>query len=514
MTKLRCIVDNVYEQKHNGISTGPAIGGQLRIIIIKKSRPIAIAGLLWATALASASFAAGNHHTYTIQVDKDLTRLQVTAHFATPVTDIAARSSSAAQFLLGAHDCDSGERIATVGRRMATHARGISCLSYVVDLHTAALAERRNRSLARNNIIVSPVVWMWRPPLGGKDDVRVQFQLPDGVQVSVPWRPIEATTHAYLLTSSPQSGSAIAIFGRFDSTVTTVAGSDLRIALLRSATDYDSAAMVDWIRDTANNITLVYGRFPNPAARIVIIPAATRPWRDDLPGVVFGRIVRDGGETVELLIDPRQPMASFQSDWTATHELSHMMLPYLRSEQRWISEGFAQYYQNVLLTRAGHYDEQYAWQKLHDGLERGRSSVPEMSPNEATAADERDSRMKVYWSGTALALMADVELRRRSNGKESLDTVLGQFQRCCLPSARTWTGTELFTKFDSFLDEPVFMNLYQQFADTPGFPDTNPLLEQLGIVLDDGKVRLSGGAQLAEIRAALTARIYTGAPGR
>ena len=29
-----------------------------------------------------------------------------------------------------------------------------------------------------------------------------------------------------------------------------------------------------------------------------------------------------------------------------------------------------------------------------------------------------DNRMRVYWSGAALALMADVELRRRSGGAE------------------------------------------------------------------------------------------------
>jgi len=496
------------------MSPGCVVDGQLRPSITKSFLRAAIAGLTWATVFASASFAAGNHHNYTIRVDADLHRLHVTARFALPVTDIAARSSTAERYLLAAHDCDSGERIKTAGRRMTTHDAGISCLSYGVDLRKAAQADRRNRSLTPDNIIVSPIVWMWQPRLDGQDEIRVQFQLPDALQVSVPCRPIESTAHEYLLTASPQSGFAIAIFGRFDSTVMHVAGSDLRLALLRSATDYDTAAMVDWIRDTANNIALVYGRFPNPAARIIIIPTAKRRWRGDLPGVIFGRVVRDGGETVELLIDPRQPIESFHSDWTATHELSHMMLPYLRRDHRWSSEGFAQYYQDVLLTRAGRYEEQYAWQKLYDGLERGRSSVPDMSPNEATGADERNSRMKVYWSGTALALLADVELRGRSNGKESLDNVLDQLQHCCLPSARTWTGTELFTKFDSFLDKPLFMNLYRQFADAPGFPDTSPLLGRLGIVLDDGKVRLSDAAELAEIRAALMARIYTGAPGR
>ena len=79
--------------------------------------------------------------------------------------------------------------------------------------------------------------------------------------------------------------------------------------------------------------------------------------------------------------------------------------------------------------------------------------------------------MKIYWSGAALALLADVELRHRSDGEQTLDSVLGKFQECCLPSQRTWTGVELFTRFDSFLDTPVFMNLYRQHADAAGFPD-------------------------------------------
>jgi predicted metalloprotease with PDZ domain len=32
--------------------------------------------------------------------------------------------------------------------------------------------------------------------------------------------------------------------------------------------------------------------------------------------------------------------------------------------------------------------------------------------------------MKAYWSGAALALMADIKLRLRSDDEESLDTVL------------------------------------------------------------------------------------------
>jgi hypothetical protein len=181
-----------------------------------------------------------------------------------------------------------------------------------------------------------------------------------------------------------------------------------------------------------------------------------------------------------------------------------MLLPYVDRSQRWISEGFSQYYQNVLLTRSGAYDAPYAWQKLYDGFERGRKSRPELSPNEAAAGGVRSGLMKIYWSGAALALMADVTLRDRSSGTESLDTVLAAFQECCLPSDRVWQGPELFTKFDSLASTPVFMPLYKRYADTAGFPDITPVFESLGIEIDDDRIHLKRNGKLRHVRVAIT----------
>ena len=79
--------------------------------------------------------------------------------------------------------------------------------------------------------------------------------------------------------------------------------------------------------------------------------------------------------------------------------------------------------------------------------------------------------MKIYWSGAALALLADAELRRRSDGQQSLDTVLGDFEHCCLPARSSWSSRRFFERLDATLDEPLFMPLYQRYADRPGFPD-------------------------------------------
>jgi predicted metalloprotease with PDZ domain len=112
--------------------------------------------------------------------------------------------------------------------------------------------------------------------------------------------------------------------------------------------------------------------------------------------------------------------------------------------------------------------------------------------------------MKIYWSGAAIALMADVRLRELSGGKESLDTVLGHLQQCCLPADKVWTGPELFRTLDSFTSELVFMPLYRRYADTAGFPDLADLFSQLGLGISNGKVRIRSEGELSDIRAAIT----------
>jgi len=274
---------------------------------------------------------------------------------------------------------------------------------------------------------------------------------------------------------------------------------------VRQPVDEDKAAeIVEWVRSTAEIVKLAYGRFPNPAAKIIVIPSTENARGSDSP-VIFGRVTRRGGETVELFVNPDRPIDEYYSDWTATHEFSHLMLPLLSQRYRWISEGFASYYQNVLMSRAERYTPEFAWQRLTEGFERGRESRPDLSPNDAAAGGIRLARMKVYWSGAAIALMADSTLRERSNGRESLDLALEQLQSCCLPSRRRWSGTELFEKLDTFVASPVFMPLYRTYADVDGFPDLTALLSDLGVSTNqDGTITLNDNTSLAAIRKAIS----------
>ncbi len=459
-----------------------------------------------ASALFSGAAASATTHDYVVTVDADMRRMQVEARFGTPTRSLRARSRDASDFLSKVRNCDTGENIRVRYGRMQLPRNGVSCLSYSVDLEKAAAAEQRNASLSDANIIVSPAAWFWRPSLRGDNKITVRFDMPDSVSVSVPWNVVPGKTDTYQLQDSPESSTAFAAFGQFEFVETDIAGATLRITLMQADSDIRSADFVEWIRETAQNVNLAYGYFPNPAPNIVVLPVGgERSWSDS--PVPFGRVVRDGGETIELFVNQSRPIDEFYDDWTATHEFSHLMLPYITSRHRWMSEGFASYYQNILMARADRYTEKRAWQKLWDGFERGRQSQPKMSPNEAARAGVREATMKIYWSGAAIAFMADVELRRRSNGEESLDTVLSSLQQCCLPSDRTWSGTELFKKLDTMIDEPLFMPLYKRYANTAGFPEVRPLFDRLGIDIDHGEVQLQSRAELTAIRSSIMRKL-------
>jgi len=466
----------------------------------KRAFRLLMLGLAFGAGAANADQPAQVHQ-YTISLDYALSRLSVEVRFASTVDSVRAQSRDAGKFLIDVQDCDNERRIRMRNRRMLLPEGGIRCLNYTVDLTKAAKHNKNYRSLSSSNVIVSPSLWLWRPDITSRSEIEVRFRLPEDVMVSVPWLPIETEPNRYRITRSPESANAEAVFGKFDYADIEVPGAVLRVSLLRNGSNADSQSIFDWIRATATDVSLAYGRFPNPSPQVIIVPVPTTQSTGAVP---YGRVIRNGGEMVQFFVNLNKPIEEYMSDWTATHEFSHLLLPYVSRRHRWVSEGFAQYYQNVLLARSGEYDQQTAWQKLYEGFERGRKSRPELSPNEATEGGIRSGLMKIYWSGAAIALMADVTMRERSGGAESLDSVLGQLQQCCLPADKVWTAPELFKTLDSFIDEPVFMPLYTRYADTAGFPDTASLLEQLGVTIQDGTAKIHKSAELKDIRVAIT----------
>ncbi|MEM7082173.1 MAG: hypothetical protein AAF465_05525 [Pseudomonadota bacterium] len=422
-------------------------------------------------------------HDYVVTVSDDGQRLAVRAELASPARIEVATSRGARQ-LRQIRRCDSDESLSVRRGRVRTPEH---CVSYSVELSNSASSARvRARYASVRDIVMSPHLWLLLPD-DDRTRIRVSFVLPPGINVSVPWDPVPARSRDALSVAVPDtsriesyefynrqiSSNAVSVIGRFEHDTIAVPGGELRVAFLRTRHPPATAKLKRWLSDAARNVSRSHGKFPMRSTQVVVVPVNDRAAEP----VPFGHVIRNGGEAVQFFVDTAWNLDAFLGDWTATHEFSHLLMPYVRD--RWVSEGFASYYQNVLMARGGVYTPEMAWRKLHEGFGRGRLSAPGLSPRSASMRN--GGLMKMYWSGAALALIGDVRLRELTNGEQTLDELMRHMRLCCLPSRKAYSDREFFTLLDSKTEHTVFTDLYRTYANAAGFPDVGAVFTRLGI---------------------------------
>lgn len=394
-----------------------------------------------------------------------------------------------------------------------------SCVQWQVDLAKATLeSDKRIKLQLEDSIVTSGNLWFWRD--NQRRPIQVTVSLPENFSISTPWQWIrtDGNEHVFQVEKTPATWTSRIAVGRFPVKRIEVGGTYIRVATIGQITQQQRAKLESWMTTTAQSVRTVFGHFPRSQAQILIVAIGSR---DD--AVPWAHVVRGGGIASEFFVDETRPLREFNSDWTATHELSHMLLPYISSEDRWFSEGLASYYQNVLRARDGRITEKQAWQKLHSGFQRGIASTKKANPSESLAQATRsgwDSTMRVYWSGAAMMLEADAELRSLSNGAQSLDTALAALYECCFDAGKRWRARDVFTQLDQLTGFKVFTDLYARHVMNHNFPDMGKTYQRLGIELVNNYVRLKSDAPWSQIRhlimneedAATSESRHTGSP--
>jgi predicted metalloprotease with PDZ domain len=300
---------------------------------------------------------------------------------------------------------------------------------------------------------------------------------------------------------SPYDWPASVAFGHFREREVRVGGARLRLTVLDGTPAADVEQMQAWIRDSAQMVADLYGRFPQSQAQILVAPGA----RGNEP-TPWAYVVRGGSPAAHFFINQRRPIKEFFEDWTAVHELSHLLLPYVSADDIWLSEGVATYYQNVLRARGGRMTAAEAWQRLHAGFVRGMESAPGLTLAQATEGMYRDGTyMRVYWEGAAMLLIADVRLRQMTAGKQSLDTALAALNDCCAATDQAWSARELFDKLDEVTGTGVFREIYDQHVASTNFPDLSETYRALGVAIGAGGIELSTEARQRRLRDAIMA---------
>jgi hypothetical protein len=283
-----------------------------------------------------------------------------------------------------------------------------------------------------------------------------------------------------------------------------IEGNDLRSGdrtlHLRIAPDIDAerARMLrGWLTETAAATLTAYGRFPLKDATVRISEVAPR---GDSP-VPWGQTSRRDSVAVLLYVRKDASLDELRADWTAVHELSHLFHPYLGDDGRWLAEGLASYYQNVLRARSGLLTEAEAWRRLDAGFGRGRREDSDARLDELSRSHR--GTMRVDWAGAAYWLEMDLALRTEGS---SLDAVLSHYADCCLGGTGEVAPAAFVEQLDRIAGGHRFRTRFERYASSREFPVLDAAYAELGIARMSDELRFSERGDAVRLRRAVMGR--------
>jgi len=262
--------------------------------------------------------------------------------------------------------------------------------------------------------------------------------------------------------------------------------------------------LASWLERATRTVATLHGRLPRATIHVAV--EARRAAGEPVP---FARVVRHGRVGVHFWVDPGLPLAAFLTDWTAPHELTHLFIPYPGRTDVWLSEGLATYYQHLLQVRDGLLGECAAWRRIAAGFARGTAALSGTTPPQSLAAASRAMHasggyMRVYWSGVAYFLEADLALRAGTPALR-LDQVVQRFGTCCLEDPAIDDGAALVAAFDRVAGTSLFVPLYHRYRALETMPDYTSLLARVGVRTNGD----ASGCAMDDVHAVATRRDVT-----
>lgn len=287
------------------------------------------------------------------------------------------------------------------------------------------------------------------------------------------------------------------VLGRFTHTRWELGGIPFDVAQL-GPLKASTAALQGWLARSVGEVATFHGgRFPAERVVVALVPAPSEK------AAVFGEILRSPHPSVTLFVGDHAPDAAFPADWVAVHELFHLGHPAFFPRRAWITEGLTTYFTDVVQGRSGRERPEEVWGGFADAFENAGVLGTTRSTRELSRTMSAEGHYRLaYWAGAAFALAADVELRRATQGKRSLDDVI----RALHAQGAILEEADLAAAIDRIAGRPLFALLERQWLDAPGCPGLPALLASLGVRGKGSKVVLDDAAPLAPIRRAITAR--------
>ncbi len=326
-------------------------------------------------------------------------------------------------------------------------------------------------------------------PADGTDDTQFTLQVDAGAQTFLCASPRTTTGWAGSLQDLGMLPPCT--FGTFAPRTVKSGDVAIEVAELGPRREANARALDAWVADAAASIRDYCGTFPVPRLLLMVTPGHRR--------TITGGSARGIGGGARIFVDVplRFSADDFRGDWVLFHEMVHLALPSLAPQHHWLEEGSATYIEPLLQARAGRVTEQQVWQAMLEDYDQGLAAAG------ASGLDDDHSWGRTYYGGAIFCLRADVEIRRLTDNRRSLQDAMRKIVAAGGNITTMWPIEEVLRLADDATGTTVLTDLYAAMRSSPGPHDLQSLWRDLGVRLEGGHVQFDDEAPLAAVRRAL-----------
>lgn len=253
-----------------------------------------------------------------------------------------------------------------------------------------------------------------------------------------------------------------------------------------SQADYDA-----WVRQSAQVVGAYFGRFPVSRLKLAVLGTGGK-------GVRFGNAYGEPSAALRVYVgentDRRDLMAE---DWVLVHEMVHTAVPKLGKNHHWLEEGVAVYVESIARLQAGQVSAETVWGGFAKGMPQGQ---PEAGDGGLDLSRRWGS---TYWGGALFCLLADYEIRLRTDNRLGLQDALRGLLQSGVSIEDRWSVERLLAAADSATGTTVLAELYESMGLRPRQVDLEELWNKLGVLIHDERIGFDETAPAAHIRHAI-----------
>ena len=289
----------------------------------------------------------------------------------------------------------------------------------------------------------------------------------------------------------PGQGFPYNAFDQLHATDIPVKGGVIHLAFAPGRIALPKATIVEWVTRSAKAITTYYGRFPVKAARILIVPSNGARVQG---GTTWGY----RGGAIRIVIGSDADEDDLRRDWVMVHEMVHLALPDMEERYAWLSEGLAVYIEPIARAQAGDLPPVGVWAAMMRDMPKGLPGSGDKG------LDNTSTWGRKYWGGAMFCLMADVEIRKRTNNRLGLQDAMRGVLAAGGNHESDWPMSQILAVADKAIDSNVLTALHDEMGAKPIRPNLVDLWRDLGVQESEGSVKFDEKAAHAAIRAAIT----------